>query len=225
VLSCAAINVVSLAIPALIVYLAFLRNIDRHSKRQSILIHFTASIAFTLSWYWILITFLGAFYDRNVSGFSVSPFFGRAAVWQIMQGLTLYGLFATAPYFRSAAQHQPQSPVSPPPEQSLAPPLFYRDGDEIRPLDSDRIMFLRGADDYVEVTTVTSTHLLRATMAQLSARLGGAFLRVHRSWVVNSRHIVRVEPAGNGRMLLQMDNGALITTSRAGARIFREYID
>jgi hypothetical protein len=224
VVACAAINVFSIAVPSFVVRHFVLRHVGQWSSGRTAAMHVAASIAFTMSWYWILLVLLGAFFGQSVVRFSVSPFFGRAAVWQIMQGLTFYALLA-AIYQLTEEQRRRGDERTPVPQEALqAPPFFYRDGDDIRPLDSDRIIFLKGADDYVEVTTTTSTHFLRTTMGRLNERLGATFLRVHRSCLVNSRRIVRAEPAGDGRMLLEMENGALITTSRAGARTLRAHM-
>lgn len=224
-LICAAVNSASLGIASLLFYRLVIPKILMSPPRTRLIAHALAAVLFTLAWYWILIISLGALFDRNVARFSVSPFFGRAAVWQITQGLTFYALLAVFARIETEGRHfAEQAPNGGAGQVPMPPALFFRDNDIIRPLDPDRILFLRGADDYVEATTLTGTHLLRASLTQLGERLGPAFLRVHRSWLVNSHHIACAEPAGDGRMLLQMDNGMLITTSRAGARLLRHHL-
>jgi DNA-binding LytR/AlgR family response regulator len=57
------------------------------------------------------------------------------------------------------------------------------------------------------------------TLAEFESRLDPQrFVRVHRSRIVNLDHVDRAEPAGAGRLLLHMDNGEVVSTSRGGAQ-------
>jgi LytTr DNA-binding domain-containing protein len=111
------------------------------------------------------------------------------------------------------------------PEARTDPSLsryFVRIGDELRPLDIDTIISIRGADDYAEVRTPAGTHLVRVTLAEFAQSLDSAkYVRVHRSWIVNTHRIARAESAGGGRLLLHMENDQTISTSRGGARQLR----
>jgi len=87
------------------------------------------------------------------------------------------------------------------------------------------IVSITGADDYAEVATLHGKHLVRLTLAEFEKALDGArFIRVHRSRIVNVDRVSRAEPAGGGRMLLHMENGEMISTSRAGARLLRDRV-
>jgi two-component system, LytTR family, response regulator len=102
---------------------------------------------------------------------------------------------------------------------------FIRSGDEIQPVDVDLIVSIAGADDYAEVATLKGKHLVRMTLAEFEKSLDPArFIRVHRSRIVNFERIVRAEPAGNGRMLLHMEDGEAIVASRAGSRLLRDRV-
>jgi hypothetical protein len=102
---------------------------------------------------------------------------------------------------------------------------FVRIGDELRPLDIDAVVSIGGADDYAEVRTLGGKHLVRVTLAEFAKSLDPAkYVRVHRSWIVNTHHIARAEPAGGGRLLLHMETGQVISTSRDGARRLRDRV-
>lgn len=102
---------------------------------------------------------------------------------------------------------------------------FVKIGDELRPLDLDAVVCIRGADDYAEVCTATRKHLVRMTLSALEKSLDPhKFIRVHRSLIVNTHRVVRAEPAGGGRLLLHMETNQTISTSRSGARLFRNRI-
>lgn len=102
---------------------------------------------------------------------------------------------------------------------------FVRIGEELRPLDVDMVVSINGADDYAEVSTTTGKHLVRMTLASFAKSLDPAkYIRVHRSWIVNTHRVTRAEPAGGGRLLLHMETGQVISTSRDGAKLFRNRV-
>jgi len=102
---------------------------------------------------------------------------------------------------------------------------FVRIGDELRPIDMDTVVSIGGADDYAEVSTLSGKHLVRVTLAEFAKSLDPTkYVRVHRSWIVNVHRVARAEPAGGGRLLLHMETGQTISTSRAGARLFRDRV-
>ena len=102
---------------------------------------------------------------------------------------------------------------------------FVKIGEELRPLDIDMVVSINGADDYAEVSTTTGKHLVRVTLASFAKSLDPSkYIRVHRSWIVNTSRVIRAEPAGGGRILLHMETGQTISTSRDGARLFRNRV-
>jgi hypothetical protein len=102
---------------------------------------------------------------------------------------------------------------------------FVKIGDELRPLDLASVVSIRGAGDYAEVQTATGTHLVRVTLTDFASSLDPArYVRVHRSWIVNTDRIAWAEPAGGGRLLLHLDTGETISTSREGARLLRNRV-
>lgn len=87
-----------------------------------------------------------------------------------------------------------------------------------------RILFLPVADirwvgaeeNYVRLSTGPETHLLRETMAHLEARLDAqAFLRVHRSFIVNLNYVKEVRTEQDGESVVVMTDGQRVAMSRA----------
>ncbi len=71
------------------------------------------------------------------------------------------------------------------------------------------------AGDYVEINTAERSYLDRQTLHALEEVLGNnEFTRVHRSKLVNRKHVESVTPLSKGRYRLQLKNGATLTTSR-----------
>jgi two-component system LytT family response regulator len=80
-----------------------------------------------------------------------------------------------------------------------------------------------GADDYYAVLHVgPRTHLLRQTLTALAAELDPrAFVRVHRSAIVNLRFIRALEKSRDGSTALVLADGVTVPVSRTG----RERLD
>lgn len=187
--------------------------------------HLTLAVAFSGLWFWLLMVLLGAVGGENAVQFSVRPFLGPAAAWQLFQGLTIYAMIAVACMAERVTERAAAvDPARAPTVADHPPRLFVKQDDEIRPLVTDRIILIRGADDYSEIVTATGVHLVRMTLAALDEKLGERFIRVHRSCLVNIDRIATAESAGGGRMLLHMETGEMIQASRAGSKLLRERV-
>jgi hypothetical protein len=175
--------------------------------------HLLLCAAFATLSYGLLIVLLGLFNGAGPEGFAVKPFSASGTAWQSLENVTTYALIAAIAHLQVAGKARTDPGLS---------RYFVRIGDELRPLDIDTIISIRGADDYAEVRTPAGTHLVRVTLAEFAQSLDSAkYVRVHRSWIVNTHRIARAEPAGGGRLLLHMENGQTISTSRDGARQLR----
>jgi hypothetical protein len=182
---------------------------------------------FSLTAYWILIVLLSATSSSSVWNFVVKNFVVRGMSWQLLENVTTYGVLAALTYARAYSQAA-KSAVVPVSVESVAMPApspkepsryLVRIGDELRPIDVDRIVSISGADDYAEITTLDGKRLVTMTLAEFEATLDPVrFIRIHRSRIVNLDYVERAEPAGSGRLLLHMQNGDTIATSRAGGR-------
>ncbi len=201
--------------------LAIKRYVLQLPAGRQIFAHLFGALLFAFTWFFVLMVFLGVVTGQGLMTFSVRPFLGPAALWQLMQGVSFYAITALVAYVEVIRERQPSEQSHGTAETGSAR-LFVRDGDEMRPLDTDRIIQIAGAKDYAEVITQSGKHMLRSSLAELERTLGDRFLRVHRSHIVNIDQIERVEPAGDGRLLLHLSHGETLTTSRSGARVIRE---
>ncbi len=88
---------------------------------------------------------------------------------------------------------------------------------------TDDIEYAQAAGNYVNLRVRGHDYPLRITMAALEARLdGGVFLRAHRSWLVNRRGLVSIEPLEGGEALLHMADGGKVPCSRRQLPAIRE---
>ena len=97
----------------------------------------------------------------------------------------------------------------------------------------ERQFFVPAADVcYLEATSsgvllhlAGATHPLRATLSQLAERLDPAhFLRIHRSVVIQTEHIVEFKPWAHGEYLFRMANGLHVTSSRSYNTVIQQFL-
>lgn len=86
----------------------------------------------------------------------------------------------------------------------------------IRLVPAERIRYLVADGDYVSVHTLDDVHRFRATLRELERRLAllGAFVRIHRSSLVNVRHVREVQPLEHGDYVAVMTDGAELRIPR-----------
>lgn len=77
------------------------------------------------------------------------------------------------------------------------------------------IEYVKAAGNYVELITSDRTLLMRATLQDLSEQLGMVgFVRVHRSLLVNSLHVVAIRRSSRGRRIVALRSGAELPVGR-----------
>jgi two-component system LytT family response regulator len=78
------------------------------------------------------------------------------------------------------------------------------------------ILFAQAAENYVQLNLKTSRHLLHVPIATLEASLDPAhFLRIHRSIIVNVRHVRELETGPHGEYIVVLQGGTKLQSSRS----------
>ncbi len=154
-------------------------------------------------------------------GIWVRFFQGPALSWQIFQSTTYAALAITVGMLIQARRELSSLPreklVSPKPQTWLV-----KTAEGIVPIDPNDLIRVEAYGEYVRLVLSGRTFMARVSLTDCADRLKGlAFLRVHRSHLVNGAAIVRAESAGNGRLQLALRNGDSVITSREGARLIR----
>jgi two-component system LytT family response regulator len=95
--------------------------------------------------------------------------------------------------------------------------LAIRAGGRVLFLNVNEIVWIEAAGVYVELHTAQKTYLQRATLGDLEARLNPAqFARIHRSTMVNLRHVRELLPQAHG-------DGTVILDDRTELKLSRNY--
>jgi two-component system LytT family response regulator len=110
--------------------------------------------------------------------------------------------------------------LGPRPDRLLVP-----DGRRMVPLALADIVWIKAEGDYSRVHTRERNYLVSRSLKDLEARLDpAAFLRLHRSTIVQASHIVEVRSAGSARYQMQLDDGTKVIVSRSRARELKDRI-
>lgn len=95
--------------------------------------------------------------------------------------------------------------------------VLIRDGARVQVIPVERIDYVEAQDDYVAFFADGRQWLKNQRMAELESQLDPhAFLRVHRSYIVNLSTIARIEPTGKDGHCAVLKSGARIPISRSG---------
>jgi two-component system, LytTR family, response regulator len=102
--------------------------------------------------------------------------------------------------------------------------LLVRVAARLEPVHVDAIWRLEGCDDFVRVITSSRNFLHGTTLATLVAELDDSvFVRVHRSHVINVRHVTRVRAHDERRLAAEFPDGSRVVCSRSGSALLRAF--
>lgn len=101
--------------------------------------------------------------------------------------------------------------------------ILIRDGARVQVIPAASIDYIEAQDDYVQVVAAGKTWLKSQRLSELEEQLDpGAFLRVHRSYIVSLAAIERIEAVGKDSHCAVLRGGARIPVSRSGYQKLRE---
>jgi len=103
--------------------------------------------------------------------------------------------------------------------------IVVKDGSKIKIIPVVQIHYLEGADDYVKIFTAEGSFLKKKTMGYFENSLQAFhFVRIHRSYVVNTQLITRIDPYEKDGHLLVLSTGAKLPVSKAGYAKLKEIL-
>jgi two-component system LytT family response regulator len=90
----------------------------------------------------------------------------------------------------------------------------------------DEIDWIEAADNYVQVHSRQTSHLLLATMSSLEKRLNPQqFLRIHRSTIVNLKRIKELHPMFHGEFRVILQDGTQLTSGRSYSKNLQKLLN
>lgn len=112
--------------------------------------------------------------------------------------------------------------VSPSPAQTGR--IVLKDGGKIKIIPVANIQYLEAADDYVKIFTHEGSFLKKKTMQYFEDSLQQQFVRVHRSYIINTQLITRIDPYEKDGHLVLLSTGARLPVSKAGYAKLKEVL-
>lgn len=95
--------------------------------------------------------------------------------------------------------------------------IVVKSGSEIQIIPVDQIHYIQADDDYVKICTAQRKHLKNTTMKFLEESLNPKlFIRIHRSYIINTNELTKIEPYKKNSYLAILKSGAQIPISRSG---------
>ena len=128
----------------------------------------------------------------------------------------------------------PGQPATPP-VAALRPPvsergpaerILVRDGTRVHVIDVDALDYVQARDDYVGFHSAGQEYLKEQPLAEVEAELDPrAFVRIHRSFIVNLTRIARVEPITRDSRVVILKDGRRLPVSRSGYQRLTALLD
>ena len=95
--------------------------------------------------------------------------------------------------------------------------IVVKDGNKIKIIPVNQIHYLEAADDYVKIVTADGVFLKKRTMNFFEQSLSPYhFARIHRSYIVNTQLITRIDAYEKDSHIVLLTTGAKIPTSKSG---------
>ncbi len=103
--------------------------------------------------------------------------------------------------------------------------VVVKDGSKIKIIPVSQIQYLEAADDYVKIFTSEGSFLKKKTMGYFDESLQAfQFVRVHRSYIVNTQLITRIDAYEKDSHLLLLSTGGKIPVSKSGYAKLKEVL-
>lgn len=145
-------------------------------------------------------------FEANAVDYLLKPFSKE----RFDKAISKYRLRTTEQKTAAVLEHAAQQPA----QQNR---IVVKDGNKIRIIPVAQVQFLEAADDYVKIKTADGNFLKKRTMNFFEQSLDKLhFVRVHRSFIVNTQMITRIDAHEKDSHLLQLNTGASIPVSKTG---------
>jgi len=125
---------------------------------------------------------------------------------------------ASSPQIQSVLETAAQSPG----QQNR---IVVKVGNKIKIIPVSQIHYLEAADDYVKIITAEGSFLKKRTMSFFEQSLSNwHFARVHRSYIVNTQLITRIDAHEKDSHLVLLNTGAKLPVSKTGYAKLKEIL-
>lgn len=103
--------------------------------------------------------------------------------------------------------------------------IVVKDGNKIKVIPISHVHYLEAADDYVKIITNDGNFLKKRTMNFFEQSLAfHHFVRIHRSFIINTQLITRIDPYEKDSHMVILNTGAKLQASKTGYTRLKEVL-
>ena len=153
-------------------------------------------------------------FELNATDYLLKPFSKERFNKAVQKYLNKSPVSSPQPVIETAAQS--------PGQQNR---IVVKDGNKIKIIPVNQIHYLEAADDYVKIVTGEGSFLKKRTMNFFEQSLGVyQFVRIHRSYIVNTQLITRIDAYEKDSHLVLLNTGAKLPVSKSGYTRLKEVL-
>jgi DNA-binding LytR/AlgR family response regulator len=116
-----------------------------------------------------------------------------------------------------------ETEASTPVKREIIERITVRLGQKLHLIPIQEILYIQSDGDYVQLITHEGKYLKEQTMKFFYMNLPEkSFVRIHRSYIVNVGHIVRIESYGKQNQEIALKNGHHLKVSISGYKLLKE---
>ena len=169
----------------------------------------------------------------SVFGFETGELFAHLLPLRLTVGISGWGLLME--YYRFRHEQNEKPPVKEPfdfPLPAAEPQpiveqtidrISVKDNGRIHILPIDQILYIQACGDYATIFTSTGQFVKEHSMKYFETSLPPTdFVRIHRSTIVNTNNILRIELLEKNTYNVRLKNGVNLRASLAGYRLLKE---
>lgn len=175
----------------------------------------------------------GSFIVQQLAGQDSLYWFLYALPIRLTIGLMGWIILIQWYYIQKMEYRQKQLPLTKNTEISASPltnteisdRISVKDGSRIHIIHVNELLYIQACGDYVTLFTDTGQYIKEQTMKYFETHLpASAFVRIHRSCIVNTEQIVRLELFGKETYQVRLKNGSSLRVSNTGYKLLREHL-
>lgn len=107
-------------------------------------------------------------------------------------------------------------------ERVIQETISVKEGNRVHILRADHLHFVQAYGDYAMLYTDDGKFVKEDTMKNLEAVLPDYFVRIHRSYIVNTRMVIKTELYGKESYTVHLSNGERLRASSGGYKLLKE---
>jgi hypothetical protein len=169
--------------------------------RWKLLLHFPVALTYSVAHVGSFLLLRSMVFRLVGSTYDYGPLVTRF-LYEFRKDTVGYILFLAGITLVDHLLHHQAAKVSP----ARSATFDIRDGAKIWRVELDEILAVSSAGNYVEFMLRDGRRpLMRSALSALESQLApGGFLRTHRSWLINSKHVTAIRPEGSGDYAIEL---------------------